>query len=186
MGVEDKDRLFAMLEERAYREGDFVLSSGRRSRFYFDSKAVLLDGEGARLCARLVLAEMARLGLRPDAVGGMELGAVPLACAVSALAPDPPPRIFIVRKQAKAHGTAKPLEGRIEPGDKVVVLEDVVTTGESTWRAIQAVEAAGAQVIGIFALLDRQEGHLAEFDSYGGRFHPLFTLGEFQRRRTGP
>src|SRR5438094_7542304 len=109
----DQQRLFQLMNERAYREGDFTLTSGRKSTFYFDSKPVILDGEGARVVARLMLAELARLPVRPVAVGGMELGAVPIACAVSALAPEPPPRVFIVRKQAKAHGTGQALEGRI-------------------------------------------------------------------------
>jgi orotate phosphoribosyltransferase len=176
-----KTELLHLLRERAYREGDFVLASGKRSSFYFDSKAVLLDGHGVRLVARLVLAEIASRGLAPVAVGGMELGAVPIACAVSALAPEPPPRVFIVRKQPKAHGTARPIEGRLDVGDPVVVVEDVVTTGESTWRAIQAVEAAGARVVGVCALLDRQEGHLPEFDRYADRFFPLATIAEFRR-----
>jgi orotate phosphoribosyltransferase len=179
----DSDRLFELVCERAYREGDFTLASGRKSTFYFDSKPITLDGEGARVVARLILAGIAERGLAPAAVGGMELGAVPIASAVSALAPAPPPRIFIVRKRAKDHGTGETLEGRLEKGDPVVVVEDVITTGESTWKAIQAVERAGAHVVGIFALLDREEGHLAEFDRYADRFFPLLTLSEFRRRR---
>ncbi|HJZ87057.1 MAG TPA: orotate phosphoribosyltransferase [Polyangia bacterium] len=183
MAKSDQDRLFELMNERAYREGDFTLASGARSSFYFDSKPVLLDGEGARVVARLILADIARLRLAPVAVGGMELGAVPIACAVSALSPEPPLRVFIVRKQPKAHGTGQALEGRLEPGDRVVVVEDVVTTGESTWKALQAVEAAGGQVVGVFALLDREAGHLPAFDRYADRFHPLMTLSEFRRRR---
>src|SRR5262245_23318792 len=114
MSRSDADRLFELVSQGAYREGDFVLASGRRSSFYFDSKPVVLDGEGGRVVARLILAEIARRDLSPAAVGGMELGAVPIACAVSALAPEPPPRVFIVRKQAKAHGTGQLLEGRVE------------------------------------------------------------------------
>ena len=188
MSIPDKERLFQLMNERAYREGEFTLSSGRKSTFYFDSKPVILDGEGARVVARLILFEMARRGLRPVAVGGMELGAVPIACLVSALAPGeppehPPPRVFIVRKQAKEHGTGRALEGRLDPGDRVVVVEDVVTTGESTWKAIQAVETAGAEVIGIFALLDREDPHVPAFERYRDRFHPLMTLSEFRRLR---
>lgn len=171
-----------MLCERAYREGDFVLASGKRSTFYFDGKTVLLDGEGSRLVARLVVSEMARRKLEPVAVGGMELGAVPMASVVSALAPRPL-GIFIARKQAKEHGTGKAFEGKIAAGDAVVVVEDVVTTGGSTLRAIEAVEAAGAKVLGIFALLDRQETRVAGFAPYEDRFFPLFTLDEFRRQR---
>ena len=177
-----RSRLFALLADRAYREGDFVLASGKRSRFYFDGKTILLDGEGSRLVAKLVLAEMEARNLRPVAVGGMELGAVPMASVVSALSPAPL-RIFIARKQAKEHGTGKALEGSIEPGDAVVIVEDVVTTGGSTLRAIQAVEAAGARVVGIFALLDRQEVRIEGFGPYEDRFFPLFTLEQFQQQR---
>ena len=143
----DHDRLFALLNERAYREGDFQLASGKRSSFYFDAKAVLLDGEGARLVARCILAEMKRRDVRASAIGGMELGAVPIACAVSALCPEPPLSIFIVRKKPKArkrgsHGGAAasgdavtaPMQGtvvkvaveegqQVAAGDLVVVLE---------------------------------------------------------------
>jgi orotate phosphoribosyltransferase len=183
MASTDSDRLVQLVAERAYREGDFVLASGRKSSFYFDSKTIVLDGEGARVVARLILADMAQRGLMPDAVGGMELGAVPIACAVSAHAREPAPRVFIVRKKPKEHGTGKVIEGSLGKGDRVVIVEDVVTTGESTVRAIQAVEAAGASILGIFALLDREEGHLPEFDRYADRFFPLLTLSEFRRRR---
>jgi orotate phosphoribosyltransferase len=183
MAQSDADRLFQLVNERAYREGDFTLASGRKSSFYFDSKTVTLDGEGARVVARLILMEIERRQLAPQAVGGMELGAVPIACAVSALAPEPPPRVVIVRKQPKAHGTGQALEGRLEAGDRVVVVEDVVTTGESTWKAIQAIERDGGVVVAVFALLDREEPHLPEFDRYRDRFHPLLTLSEFRRRR---
>src|SRR6516165_4302250 len=107
MASTDSDRLFQLVNERAYREGDFTLASGKKSTFYFDSKPILLDGEGARVVARIILGEIARLDLRPVAVGGMELGAVPIACVVSALAPEPAPRVFIVRKQPKTHGTGQ-------------------------------------------------------------------------------
>jgi orotate phosphoribosyltransferase len=182
----DADRLLELVGERAYKEGDFTLASGKKSTFYFDSKTIVLDGEGARVVARLILGGIAQRDLRPAAVGGMELGAVPIACAVSALAPEPPPRVFIVRKQAKAHGTGQVLEGRLGRGDRVVVVEDVVTSGESTCKAIAAVEEAGAEVVGIFALMDREEGHLPAFDRYADRFFPLLTLSEFRRRRAAP
>src|SRR5437762_12720773 len=113
MASTDKERLLQLAAERAYREGDFTLASGRKSNFYFDSKPIVLDGEGSRVVARLILAEIARLGLRPDAVGGTELGAVPIACAISAHAPLPAPRVFIVRKQPKQHGTGRVIEGAV-------------------------------------------------------------------------
>ena len=183
MASTDKERLIQLVDERAYREGDFTLASGRKSSFYFDSKPIVLDGEGSRVVARLILAEIARLGLRPDAVGGTELGAVPIACAVSAHAAEPAPRVFIVRKQPKQHGTGKVIEGAVGRGDKVVVVEDVITTGESTLKALRAVRAEGAEVLAIFALMDREEEHLPEFDADRERFHPLLTLSEFRRAR---
>ena len=179
----DKERLIQLVDERAYREGDFTLASGRQSTFYFDSKPIVLDGEGARVVARLILAGMAERGLRLVAVGGTELGAVPIACAVSAHAAEPAPRVFIVRKQPKQHGTGKVIEGAVGRGDRVVVVEDVITTGESTLKALRAVEAEGAEVLGIFAVMDREEGHSPEFDAYKDRFFPLLTLSEFRRQR---
>jgi orotate phosphoribosyltransferase len=113
----------------------------------------------------------------------MELGAVPIACAMSALSPDPPLSVFIVRKKAKAHGTGQAIEGRLRPGEPVIVVDDVVTTGESTLKAVAAARQEGAEVVGLFALLDRQEGHLPELEAYADRFHPLLTLEQFRARR---
>jgi orotate phosphoribosyltransferase len=174
------DELYRLVKERAYREGTFTLSSGKTSPYYFDGKKVLLDQEGARLFCRWMLDRMQRLDPRPVAIGGMEIGAIPIASVAMALCPFPL-RTFFVRKQPKAHGTASQLEGDVKAGDRVVVVEDVVTTGESTLKALRVLEQAGCQVAAIYCLVDRQEGHTPEFDRYAPIFAPAFTIQDFRR-----
>jgi len=166
-----RETLLALILERAYREGDFTLSSGRKSRYYVNSKPVLLDGAGSAAFAVWVLDDLAGLaGGPPRAVGGLELGAVPPAVAIATLAAwrgdASPPAAFIVRKAAKGHGTAQRIEGALAAGDRVVVLDDVITTGASTLQAIDAVEAAGATVVRVYCLVDRREEHDPRLDAY--------------------
>src|SRR5262245_36869641 len=114
--------------------GDFTLASGRKSRYYFDSKRTTLLPEGSYLTAREVLRTLREQGIRADAIGGMTLGADPIVCPVAALShvEGPPLRAFIVRKDAKGHGTTRRIEGNVPAGARVVVVDDVVTTAEST------------------------------------------------------
>src|SRR5262245_29122991 len=181
-GAGDPDKLFRLVKERAYREGTFTLSSGKTSSYYFDGKKVLLDQEGARLFAGWMLERMQRLDPLPVAVGGLEIGAIPIASVVMALSPFPL-RTLIVRKKPKAHGTGNLLEGWLSPGDPVVVVEDVVTTGESTMKAVRAIEEEGGKVVAIYSLVDRQEGHTPDFDRYRAVFQPAFTIEDFRGKR---
>jgi orotate phosphoribosyltransferase len=178
------DDLFALVNERAYAEGEFTLASGRKSRYYFDGKLVVFDQLGARLFAGWLLARISELKPRPVAVGGLEIGAIPIACTATALASFPL-AAFVVRKQPKSHGTSKWIEGPIKAGDDVVVVDDVITTGESTLKAVRAVRDLGANVRGVFCLVDRQEGHSDEFDKLQRETHfeAAFTLNDFLRRR---
>jgi orotate phosphoribosyltransferase len=174
----DRDRLRALLKEHSLMFGDFTLVSGKKSRFYFDSKKTTLRAEGAWLTASEILRTLRERGIEADAIGGMTLGADPIVCPVAALShrDGPPLRAFIVRKEAKGHGTGRQIEGDLEPGSRVVVVDDVVTTGGSTLRAIEAVEQAGHEVVAVLALVDREEGGTEALQRW--EFIPLYRRSE--------
>ncbi|HEX5726913.1 MAG TPA: orotate phosphoribosyltransferase [Longimicrobiaceae bacterium] len=174
-----RDRLLQLLLERSFRLGDFVLSSGARSSFYIDCRTTTTHAEGQALVGRLGLEALRSAGLRPDAVGGLTLGADPVAYAIahaSWLAGDPV-NAFTVRKEPKAHGTGKRVEGCFAAGDRVVVVEDVITTGGSALKAIEAVKAEGGEVLAVLALVDREEGGRENIERAGLRVHSLFRVG---------
>ncbi len=176
----ERERLLALLLERSFRVGDFVLSSGLRSRFYVDCRTTTTHAEGQALIGRLGLAALRDAGLRPDAVGGLTLGADPVAYSIahaSWLAGDPV-NAFTVRKEPKQHGTGKRVEGCFAAGDRVVVVEDVVTTGGSALKAAQAVEAEGGTVLAVFALVDREEGGREAIETAGYPVHALYRVSE--------
>ncbi|MFQ5701088.1 MAG: orotate phosphoribosyltransferase, partial [Acidobacteriota bacterium] len=155
-----RTRLLALLSERALTLGDFTLASGRRSRYYLDARLVTLHAEGAYLVARAILDRLAHERVEADAIGGLTMGADPIAGAVAAVSHlvGKDLQAFIVRKTAKEHGTRRRIEGDLERGDRVVVVDDVVTTAGSTLRAIRAVEQVGCRVVAVVCLVDRQEG----------------------------
>src|SRR5687768_9795780 len=158
--MDDHARLIALLAERSARRGQFTLASGRVSTLYIDARMTTLHPEGLTLIGRLGLSEIASAGWNPQAVGGLTLGADPISCAISyASAATPNPlRAFIVRKATKEHGMGKRIEGPFNSMDGVVITEDVITTGSSALQAVQAVREAGGQVLGVLALVDREEG----------------------------
>ncbi|MDQ8161296.1 MAG: orotate phosphoribosyltransferase [Gemmatimonadota bacterium] len=158
-------RLIALLAERSAKRGDFVLASGRRSSLYVDCRLTTMSPEGQLLIGRAALAALRESGWPVDAVGGLTLGADPISYAIahaSALEAEAGTggmiRAFTVRKEAKQHGTGKLIEGPFAAGDQVVVVEDVITTGGSALKAVEAIRAAGGNVIGVLALVDREEG----------------------------
>jgi orotate phosphoribosyltransferase len=156
----DRERLKHLLKEHSLMFGDFTLVSGKKSSFYFDSKKTTLRPEGAYLVAAEILGLLRHHGIEADAIGGMTLGVDPIVCPVAALSHIEGPALpaFIVRKEAKEHGTGRQIEGDLKPGSRVIVVDDVVTTGGSTLRAIEAVEAAGHEVVAVICLVDREEG----------------------------
>lgn len=160
--VHQQDRLLTLLREHAFEKRDVVLSSGKRSNFYIDCKQVSLHGEGAFLIGQLMRAVIDRVAPEAEAVGGLTLGADPLATAVSVVGflAGRPLHTFLVRKEPKGHGTDQWLEGmgNLRPGMPVIIVEDVVTTGASTLRAIERARSAGLHVAHVVALVDRQEG----------------------------
>jgi orotate phosphoribosyltransferase len=155
--VNDRDRLTDMLARLSYRHGTFRLASGRTSNFYVDVKQTVMSAEGADLIGRLLYDRLRAQSV--SCVGGMAVGAVPLVAAALAAAGAAGAKLdgFFVRKEAKDHGTARKLDGRFDPDARIALLEDVVTTGESTLQAIDAVEAAGGKVDLVVVVVDRQE-----------------------------
>jgi orotate phosphoribosyltransferase len=174
----DRERLRDLLREHSLQFGDFELASGKRSPFYFDSKKTTLLPEGAYLAAVEILATLQELGIEADAIGGMTIGADPLVCPVAALshAFDRPLAAFLVRKESKRHGTERRIEGNLRPGARVVVVDDVVTTGGSTLRAIEAVLEQGCHVVAVLCLVDRDEGGRELLSRWP--FHALFRGSE--------
>jgi orotate phosphoribosyltransferase len=156
----DHDRLLSLLAERSARRGHFTLASGRQSTLYIDARLTTMSPEGLALIGPLALAALRGSDWNVDAIGGLTLGADPVSYAIayaSALAGSPL-RAFTVRKEAKAHGTGRLIEGPFRERDRVAVIEDVITTGGSALRAAEAIRAAGGVVAGVLALVDREEG----------------------------
>ena len=180
-----RDRLLSLLVEKAVTFGDFTLASGRKSSYYLDSRLVTLDAEGAWLVAVSILETLTREGIRAKAIGGLTLGADPIAGAVAAVSHSRGEGMkgFIVRKEAKGHGTGRRIEGSLSPGDEVVVVDDVVTTAGSTLAAIRAVEEAGCKVAAVVCVVDREEGGTEALKGY--RFYPLFTARDLLAARDG-
>ncbi|HKY33658.1 MAG TPA: orotate phosphoribosyltransferase [Candidatus Polarisedimenticolia bacterium] len=171
-------KLLDLLRRKALRFGSFTLASGRTSGYYLDGRLVTLDAEGAWLTARVILDLMERERVDARAAGGLTLGADPIAGALAAVshAEGRALSAFIVRKEAKVHGTGRKVEGELREGDAVVVLDDVVTTAGSTLQAIRAVEELGCKVAAVICLVDREEGGAEALKSY--RFYPLFRVSE--------
>lgn len=175
-----RHQLLDLFCELAYREGDFVLSSGQHSSYYINSKPVTLHPIGALTIGQLLLD---LLPADTQGVGGLTLGADPLVTAVSVVSAYENRPIFasIVRKEAKGHGTMAYIEGpELESGAKVVVLEDVVTTGQSAMKAVTRLRDAGYQVDRILALVDRQQGGADFYQEQGLEFQALFTIADLQ------
>lgn len=176
----DRQALMDLVRNRALKFGEFTLASGRKATYYLDGKQVTLDAAGARLIGEGLLELMAARGL-PDAVGGMSIGADPITAAIVTIAGvrGLELRGFMVRKEPKGHGTKQYVEGPVAPGQRVVIVEDVVTTGGSSLQAIERVEAFGLKVVGVLAVIDRMEGGAAAFAAKGYPFGSLLTIRDF-------
>jgi orotate phosphoribosyltransferase len=173
-------RLISILRRDALKEGTFTLASGRTSHYYVDGRRATLSAEGAALIGAGVLEQ---LSMRPEirAVGGLTLGADPIVgatLAIAALCGHNDLRGFLVRKETKSHGTGKLIEGPLEPGTTVAIVDDVATTGGSSLQAVDAVQAIGCTVALVIAVLDRLEGAAAAFAARGLPFYPLLTIRE--------
>ncbi len=182
--MDQHQKLLELLAVRSARRGTFTLTSGKQSDFYVDCRLTTMHPEGLTLIGPLALAAIAGAGWTVDAVGGLTLGADPVSYAIayaSQLA-GRPVRAFTVRKEAKAHGTGKLVEGPFEAGDRVVVIEDTITTGGSALRAAAATTEAGGQVVGVLAVVDREEGGREAIERAGHEVVALATAREIIAR----
>lgn len=188
-----KPRLIELVKQHALLRGDFTLRSGKKSSYYVDGRMITLHPEGAALIARGILYALA--GERVDAVGGPEMGAVPIVgavCAASQMLSEPagdiagwdagldvaPLRGFVFRKEVKDHGTKKPIEGPLRPGDRVVIVEDTTTTAGQVVKCLRACREMGCEVVKVISVVDREDEGRANVEAEGCRFEPLVTAGE--------
>ncbi|MEP6551538.1 MAG: orotate phosphoribosyltransferase [Gemmatimonadales bacterium] len=164
-----------MLAERSTKRGNFTLASGKQSKYYIDARLTTMSPEGLFVIGPLALSKLRQSGWMVDAIGGLTLGADPISYAISFASAnsDHPLRAFTVRKEAKGHGTGKTIEGPFKKGDRVAVIEDVITTGGSALRAIEAVRRENGTVAGVLALVDREEGGRQAIEAAGV---PVITL----------
>jgi orotate phosphoribosyltransferase len=172
-----RSRLLELFKARAFSFGKFTLASGKESSYYVNSKKAIFNGEAVWLLAE-VLHDMTQ-NLNIQAVGGLEIGAIPIASALALryFASGKAVEGFFVRKQAKAHGSQERVEGVLNRGDRVLIVEDVVTTGDSVLQAIQEVEKVGGNVVAVSCIVDRLEGGDAKLEKYN--FQPIFTIRDF-------
>lgn len=164
-----------LLLARSVQRGDFVLASGQRSSYYIDCRLTTMSAEGMVLIGEAGLAAIQATDWGPQAVGGLTMGADPVSYAIAAASFGSPRPVdaFSVRKDAKQHGTKRRIEGNFSPGERVVVIEDVITSGGSALQAIEAIEEAGGKVAGVLAVVDREQGGRARIEAAG---YPVVSL----------
>jgi orotate phosphoribosyltransferase len=177
-----------MLATRSARRGTFVLSSGRTSNLYIDARLTTMSPDGLELIGRLGLSTIEREFGDIDAVGGLTLGADPVAYAIAheSARTSHPVRAFTVRKEAKVHGAGRQIEGPFSSGDRVVVIEDVITTGGSALRAVDTLRSAGADVRGVLAVVDRMEGGRENIEHAGLRVIALTQAPQILEQLPAP
>ncbi|NBP89230.1 MAG: orotate phosphoribosyltransferase [Planctomycetia bacterium] len=173
-----RQELLQLIEQRAVQRGTFTLASGRTASFYLDAKQVVLDARGAMLVGRAILERLQALGPLPDAIGGMSIGADPITAAAVTMAgvAGLPLKGFMVRKEPKGHGMKRYVEGPVEPGQRVVIVEDVTTTGGSSLLAIDRAIEFGLKVERVVTVIDRLAGAAAAFAARGIPLEPLVTI----------
>lgn len=178
--MDTRHNLITLLAGRSARRGHFVLSSGKTSNLYIDARLTTMSPDGLALIGPLALTSILEAFGPVDAVGGLTLGADPISYAIAYASAhtDRPVRAYTVRKEAKSHGAGRQVEGPFNSGDRVVVIEDVITTGGSALKAIEVLQAHGAQILGVLALVDREEGGRQAIEATGLPVISLVTAGE--------
>lgn len=176
----NKAGLRQILLEKSVRTGNFVLSSGKSSTFYVDARLTTMSPEGMTLIGQLGLNTIRDHAWDAESVGGLTLGADPVSFAISytSAATDRPLRAFTVRKEAKQHGTGNLIEGPFKSGDKVVVIEDVITTGKSALQAIDSIASMNGQILGVLSVVDREDGGREAIEARGYPVVALFKISE--------
>jgi orotate phosphoribosyltransferase len=180
----EREALARLLAERSFRTGRFQLSSGRESSYYVDCRTTTMHARGQALLGRVALDRLEAVGWAPDFVGGLTMGADPISYAVageSARRGGAEIHAFSVRKEAKEHGRGRRIEGCFDAGGRVVVTEDVITTGGSALDACRAVEEAGGEILGLLVLVDRQEGGGEALREAGYPVEALFTISDLEQ-----
>jgi orotate phosphoribosyltransferase len=179
MASSTEHRLLALIRDRSLlREGAFQLASGGSSNYFFDMKKTMFDPEGAALLADLLFERIK--GENVDYVGGLETGAIPIVAAVCRRSwPEKPIKGFFVRKEYKGHGTDRLIDGYLEPGARVILFDDVTTTGGSVMKAVEKARQFGCEIVKVVTVVDRLEGARENFAKQGIRFEALFTRADF-------
>lgn len=185
-----RSQLLSILRRKSVMYGDFTLASGRKSDFYCDARLTTLDPRGAICLGEvgwdLVRAQSAKLGITPDCIGGLTMGADPVALAIGigAARAGADLQVFSIRKQAKTHGRGKLIEGNFKSGDTVVIVDDTITTGGSTLEAIEKVRAEGGIVAFALVLVDRGEGGREAIEATGVPVTAIFTRADIDAARS--
>jgi len=178
----DRSALIDLLRSEALSRGDFTLASGKKASYYLDCRKITLHPQGANLIGSGMLGVIQDSGTAlPDAVGGMAIGADPITASIVTIAGQQnlPIKGFMVRKEAKGHGTGKQVEGPVEPGQSVVIVEDVITSGGSAIKAAEAAEAFGLKVLYVIGIIDRLAGGAEAFAAKGLELKVLTTIRDF-------
>lgn len=182
--MSDREKLIELIKARSYKysERPFRLSSGAYSNYYFNLKQTTYSPEGLYLVGKLIFEKLKELDLKVDAIGGLTMGADPIAFAVARYSYDmnEPIEAFVIRKEQKGHGMMSQIEGNVKEGDRVIIIDDVVTTGASTIKAINVARQSGLNIIGVIALLDRCEQNGREnIEALGYPFWSILTVEDF-------
>src|SRR5262245_34122926 len=177
--MQQRNRLIELFRERALKFGSFTLASGKKASYYLDGKQITLHSEGLQLVGEGLLELLE--GVSFQAIGGMSIGADPIIGGVLAAAGARNRELlgFLVRKEAKGQGTLRYIEGPVQPGMKVVIVDDVVTTGGSSLQAIDRIQEFGCEVVMVVAIIDRLEGGAANFAARNLRLQSLLTISDF-------
>lgn len=184
--MNERDRLIELVKTRSYQYSEnppFKLSAGGYSNFYFNLKKTTFSPEGQYLIGKILFEKIKKLSLEVDAIGGLTMGADPIALAVARCSFDrgKPIEAFTIRKEPKGHGTGLQIEGYIKKGDRVVIIDDVVTTGASTIKAIKAAEEFGFNIQAVIVLVDRcEQNGRQNIEAFGYKVHSILTIDDFR------
>lgn len=185
MDNKDKDKIIKLIMERSFEKSDtpsFLLSSGKRSRYYFNLRNITMTPEGLVLIGTLVYNKIQQLSLKPTGIGGLTMGADPIATATAftSFLRGNPIEAFIIRKEPKEHGLKLQIEGNVKKNDKVIIVDDVVTTGGSIIKAMKISREYGLEILGVIVLLDRcEENGKEKIEAEGTTVHSILTVQDF-------